>query len=227
MNNVTSILSQLRALGNPRALEGMSRYGIHSGNAYGVQIPVLRNMAKALGKDHALAQQLWRSGVHEARILAGMVADPAHVAESQANRWAREFDSWDVCDQVCLNLFAHTGFAYDKCREWSSREDEFVKRAAFALMACLAVGDKEASDRKFVPFLRLIEREAVDERNYVKKAVNWALRQIGKRSSALNKLAVRTARRIQTFDSPSARWIASDALRELRSDAVRNRLRNR
>jgi len=219
------ILKQLKSLSNPDAIAGMARFGINPTNTYGVSIPVLRKMAKQIGKNHLLAQQLWTSsGIHDARILAGMIDIPEKVTETQLERWVKDFDSWDVCDQCCSNLFDKTKFAHKKAIEWSKRREEFVKRAGFVLMATLAVHDKEADHQKFLRFLPVIKREATDERNFVKKAVDWALRQIGKRNSALNKIAVQTAKEIQKIDSESTRWIASDALRELTSEAVRKKL---
>lgn len=218
------ILEKLRNMGDPKAVEGMARFGINPEGTYGVSVPKLRSLARKIGRSHALAQELWDSGVHEARILASMIDDPEEVTEEQMEAWVRDFDSWDICDQCCMNLFEKTGFAYRKCVEWSSREEEFVKRAGFALMARLAVSDKKAGDERFMEFLPIIKRESVDERNYVKKAVNWALRQIGKRNRELNKAAIKTAEEIRAIDSKSARWIASDALRELTSDKVQRRL---
>ena len=219
------ILKQLESLSNPDAVAGMARFGINPKNTYGVSIPVLRKMAKQIGKNHLLAQQLWTSSsIHEARILAGMIDVPEKVTETQLERWVKDFDSWDVCDQCCSNLFDKTKFAHKKAIEWSKRREEFVKRAGFVLMATLAVHDKEADNQKFMRFLPIIKREATDERNFVKKAVNWALRQIGKRNSALNKIAIQTTKKIQKIDSKSARWIASNAIRELTSEAVRKKL---
>ncbi len=220
------ILNKLEALSDPKAVEGMARFGINPENTYGVSIPNLRNMAKETGKDHALAQQLWASGIHEARILASMVDDPKMVTEEQMESWVKEFDSWDVCDQCCMNLFEKTGFAYQKAKEWSSNDKEFTKRTAFVLMARLAVSDKKADDALFEPFFPLIKRQAGDNRNFVKKAVNWALRQIGKRNRNLNRKAIQTGEDIQRMDSKSARWIAADALRELTGPAVQQRLRS-
>jgi len=218
------ILEKLKSLSDPKAVEGMARFGINTQNTYGVSIPNLRKIAKEAGRDHALAQQLWASGIHEARILAGMIDDPKAVTEEQIEAWVEYFDSWDVCDQCCMNLFQKTSFAYQKTAEWSFREEEFVKRAAFVLMACLAVGDKKAKDEQFEKFLPVIKREASDDRNFVRKAVNWALRQIGKRNLYLNEQAIKIAQEIQEMDSKSARWVASDALRELTSEAVKGRL---
>jgi len=219
------ILTRLQSLADPKAVEGMARFGINPKNTYGVSVPNLRVIAKEAGRNHFLAEQLWSSGVHEARILAGMIEDPEMVTERQMDSWVKAFDSWDVCDQVCSNLFDKTAFACQKAFEWSKRNEEFVKRAGFVLMATLAVHDKKAKDEVFLKFLPLIERESTDDRNVVKKAVNWALRQIGKRSIKLNEAAIETAKKIQGLNSKSARWIASDALRELTSDAVQERLR--
>lgn len=219
------ILKKLKSLSDPEAVAGMARFGINPKNTYGVSIPDLRRIAQETGKNHALAQELWNSGIHEARILAGMIAEPALMAEAQMEKWVRDFDSWDVCDQVCSNLFDKTGFAYQKAVEWSKRKEEFVKRAGFVLMACLAVHDKKAEDKKFERFLPIIKNGASDDRNFVKKAVNWALRQIGKRNLNLNKLAIKTARDIQKMGSKSAKWVASDALRELADKKVQKRLK--
>jgi len=205
----------------------MARFGINPRRTYGVPIPVLRRMAQELGKSHSLALELWESGIHEARILASMIDVPDKVANNQMQKWVKDFDSWDVCDQCCSNLFDKTKTAYQKASEWSSRREEFAKRAGFALMAALAVHDEEAPNAKFLKLLKAIKREANDDRNFVRKAVNWALRQIGKRNLELNGAAIRTAKEIQKMESKSARWIASDALRELTSVSVHKRLRER
>jgi len=203
----------------------MARFAVPIDKALGIPTPALRKMAREIGKNHQLAQDLWKSGVHEARTLAAFIDEPHRVTPAQAERWLRDFDSWDVCDCCCGNLFDKMPFAYRKAVEWSRRKEEFAKRAGFSLMAALAVHDKEAGDTKFLKFLPIIKRESTDERNFVKKAVNWALRQIGKRNRELNQAALRTAQEIRKIDSRSARWIAADALRELRSEAVRTRLR--
>jgi 3-methyladenine DNA glycosylase AlkD len=221
------ILDRLRSLSNPKAVEGMAKFGINPKNTFGISIPALREMAKEIGVDHVLAQQLWTSGFHEARILASMVDDPKRVTEAQMESWVQDFDSWDVCDQCCSNLFDKTEFAFPKAIEWSGRDEEFVKRAGFVLMAALTVHAKRAKDEEFLKFLPLIKRESVDNRNFVKKAVNWALRQIGKRNLKLNKAAIEAAKDIQRLDSKSAKWITSDALRELNSPAVQKKLRVR
>ena len=222
--NCNQIIKKLKSLKNPENVAGMARFGINPNNTYGVSIPTLRKMAKESGKDHSLAQELWASRIHEARILAGFVDDPKLVTAEQMENWVKDFDSWDICDQVCSNLFDRTPFAHKKAIEWSNREEEFVKRAGFVLMAALSVHDKKAQDDEFLIFLPIIKREATDERNYVKKAANWALRQIGKRNSTLNKKAMETAKEIQKLGSKSARWIASDAIRELTSKSVQDKL---
>lgn len=212
-------------MANPSDLEGMARYGINTKRALGgISLPKLRAMAKKIGRDHAVAAELWHSGIHEARILAAMVDDPSQVTEDQMEEWAADFDSWDVVDGVCGSLFDKTPFAYEKALEWSGRNEEFVKRAGFSLMCALAVHDKAAPDEAFRPFFSLIEREAGDPRNFVRKAVNWALRQIGKRNRTLNREAIDVAQRIHDTGPRPARWVASDALRELRSGAVQGRL---
>jgi len=218
------VLLTLRSMSNPSNVEGMARYGINKEHALGISVSDLRRMAKELGRNHELALLLWESGILEARILAALVDDPGMVTVEQMDAWVTGIDSWDVCDQLCGNLFDKTPFAYEKAIEWSGREEEFVRRAGFVLMATLSVHDKTAPDSVFEKFLVLIESGSSDDRNYVKKAVNWALRQIGKRNSRLNSKAIRVAERIQRIESKAARWIATDALRELRSEAVRARL---
>jgi len=221
------ILARLKKLADPKNVAGMARYGINAENTYGVPVPALRAIAKEAGKDHKLATELWKSGVHEARIIAPLVEEPSRVTERQAERWVRDFDSWDICDQCCNNLFRKTEFAHEKAAEWCTREEEFVRRAGFAMMAALAVHDRAAPDSRFTPCLKAIRAGATDERKYVKKAVNWALRQIGKRTRTLNKRAIAAAVRIAALDSKAARWIAADALRELKSDDVQERLRRK
>jgi 3-methyladenine DNA glycosylase AlkD len=211
------ILKRLRDGAQPDARTALERFGITARQAYGWSMPALRELAREAGRDHTLAQQLWATGILDARILAALVDEPDRVTPRQMERWARDFDSWAVCDACCLHLFDRTPYAHVKVRAWSGRKEEFVKRAAFALMAALAVHEQEGGDDAFRAFLILCEREAGDARNFVKKAVNWALRQIGKRNPALRAAAVASAERIAAQDSPSARWIASDALRELKS----------
>jgi len=219
------VINRLKSLENPTNVEGMARYGINPHNTLGISIYTLRKIAKEIGYDHALAENLWNTGIHEARILASYIDHPEWVTEEQMERWVSDFDSWDVCDQVC-DLFDMTSFAYIKAIQWSERPEEFVKRAGFALMAGLAVHDKNAENEKLAQFLPIILRESTDDRNFVKKAVNWALRNIGKRNQKLNRMAIKTAQTILENDSRVARWIASDALRELTSERIGRKLKN-
>jgi 3-methyladenine DNA glycosylase AlkD len=221
----TEILKKLKSQADPAAVQGMARFGIRARKVYGWPTPALRKLARQIGKNHALAQQLWSSGVHDARVLATLVAEADRLSEHQMERWAKDFDSWAVCDAACFNVFRYTRFAHRKCAEWSGRKEEYVKRAGFALMAGLAISDKDADDNQFIAFLPLIKKESMDERNFVKKAVNWALRQIGKRNWRLNRVAIKTAREIRDLAAGGASWVASDALRELESGPVRKRLR--
>jgi len=225
MASVEEVLEILKSMARPDQLEGMAKYGIVVERRLGVSIPNLRRMAKELGQDHKLALELWKTGIAEARLVAAMTDDPEKLTEGQMEDWVKGINSWDVCDQVCMNLFEKVPLAWKKIIDWSEREEEFVKRAAFALMACLAWHDKKAKDEKFIELFPVIIRGATDERNFVKKAVNWALRNIGKRDLNLNKAAINTAREIQQIDSKAARWIASDTIRELESEAVRIRLK--
>jgi 3-methyladenine DNA glycosylase AlkD len=219
------IIRKLKSKRNPRNIAGMARFGINPKNTLGISIPVLRALANSIGTDHALALRLWASGIHEARILAAFIDDPAQVTNAQMDRWVSQFDSWDVCDQCCGSLFNRTPMAYRKAVELSRRKREFEKRAGFALMAFLAVHDKAAKETAFEKFLPHIVHGSRDERNFVKKAVNWALRQIGKRNRYLNRAAIKTANEIAELDSRSAHWIAADALRELTSTVTQRRLR--
>lgn len=216
--DLSRILETMKSHYNPRNIAGMARYGINVEKAYGVPAPALRRMARAHRKNHALAERLWASGIHDAKGLAGLIDDPAQVTEEQMERWARDFDSWDIVDGTCNNLFRLTPFAHQKAVEWTARDEEYVKRAGYVLMACLAVHDKAAPDSTFRCYLSLIKRGATDERNFVKKAVNWALRQIGKRNLKLREAAIKTGKKIQKSDSRAARWIAADALRELTNE---------
>lgn len=221
------IIGELESLSNPEDIAGMARFGIKSNKAYGVRMPELTRIAREVGKNHQLAEELWRHGYTETRILACMVDDPKEVTEEQMERWALEFNSWDVCDQCCMKLFRKTPYAYQKIEEWSALDEEFVKRAAFTLIATLAVHDKKADDEKFEELFSLIIRESGDERNFVKKAVNWALRQIGKRNLDLNRKAIAVAEKIDQLNSRSAKWIAKDAIRKLESDKVLEKLRKK
>ncbi len=219
------IIKELESLSSPEDVKGMVRFGITPEKTYAVRIPELRRIAKATGKDHQLALKLWEADYRETKILDCMIEDPKTLTEEQMDKWVSEFDYWEICDQCCMKLFRMTPFAYKKIFEWSQREEEFTKRAAFTLIAVLAVHDKVSDDSKFEQFFPIIIRESTDNRNYVKKAVNWALRHIGKRNLNLNRKAIEIAQQIQKMDLKSANWIARDALRELESDKIQNRLR--
>lgn len=218
---VNKIISDLKKLSRKETQSKPERFGINAENFLGVSMPDLRAYAKTLEKNHSLAIALWKSRIHEAQILASLVDEPDQVTEKQFDQWTNEFNSWDVCDQVCINLFQKTPFAKNKAIEHSSSEKEYVKRCAFALMAVMAVHYKKEKDEFFLPFLKLIEKECTDDRNFVKKAVNWALRQIGKRNEKLNQAAIETAERIMKTDNKTARWIAGDALKELKQPLKR------
>ncbi|MFA6908504.1 MAG: DNA alkylation repair protein [Patescibacteria group bacterium] len=220
MYTTQSILTTLKAHANKRNVAGMARFGINPHNTLGISVPFLRTLAKKIGKNHTLAGQLWSTSIHEARLLAIFIEEPIKVTASQMNRWVNTFDSWDICDQACLNIFDKTPFAYAKAHEWVKSEKEFVRRAGFAIMAVMAVHDKTAPDKAFLNFLPLIKKYATDERNFVKKATNWALRQIGKRNRNLQKRSITLSKTLEKSTSPSARWIAKDALRELTSKKI-------
>jgi len=225
MASVKDVLDRLQSKAQPEQLKGMAKYGMAVEQRLGVSVPDMRKLAKEIGRDHKLALDLWKTGIAEARIVASLVGDPDKLTEEQMEDWVKGINSWDVCDQVCMNLFEKNQLAWKKIVDWSEREEEFVKRTAFSLIACLAWHDKKASDEKFIELFPVIIREATDERNFVKKAVNWALRNIGKRNLNLNEAAINTAREIQRLDSKVARWIAADAIRELESAAIQSRLR--
>jgi 3-methyladenine DNA glycosylase AlkD len=224
MASVDEVLKNLQEKASAENVAGMARFGMSSQGRLGVSVPDLRKLAKETGKDHALALALWQTGIEEARIVAAMVDDPGQLSEQQMEQWVLDIHSWDVCDQVCMNLFEKSPLAWKKIRDWSVREEEFVKRTAFSLTACMAWHDKRAEDRRFLDVLPLIEQASSDERNFVKKAVNWALRNIGKRNAVLHRAALDCAHRIQRLDSKAARWIASDAIRELESESLQKRL---
>jgi 3-methyladenine DNA glycosylase AlkD len=224
MASVKDVLDKLQSKAQPEQLKGMAKYGMTVEQRLGVSVPDMRKLAKEIGKDHKLALDLWRTGITEARIVAAMVGDPAKLTEEQMEDWVKGINSWDVCDQVCMNLFEKNQLAWKKIVDWSEREEEFVKRTAFSLIACLAWHDKKASDEKFMELLPVIIRGATDERNFVKKAVNWALRNIGKRNLNLNRAAINAAKEIQRLDSKAARWVASDAIRELERESIQKRL---
>jgi 3-methyladenine DNA glycosylase AlkD len=224
MASVEEVLEKLKSKAEPDRLEGMARFGMTAEHRLGVSIPDIRKIAKEQGKKHRLASELWDTGIAEAQIIAGMIADPDKLTAAQMDDWVKDINSWDVCDQLCMNLFSKSPLAWRKVLEWSVREEEFVKRAAYALIACIAWYDKTTTDEKFIELLPVIVQGATDSRNFVKKAVNWALRHIGKRNLNLNKAAIDTANNILQIDSKAARWIATDAIRELQSEAVRTRL---
>jgi len=219
------ILREMKAHANAKNVEGMARFGINPKGTLGLSMPFLRKLAKRAGTDHDLAERLWRSGIHEARILAALIDDPLLVTPAQMESWIKDFDSWDVCDQVCGNLFDRTRYGRRKAAVWAKKNPEFERRAGFALMAALAWHDKDATDALFLGYLPVIERFAFDDRNFVRKAVNWALRNIGKRNRALNRAAAACARRIAKQDSRAARWIAKDALRELTDPKTTKRIK--
>jgi 3-methyladenine DNA glycosylase AlkD len=227
------IIKKLKSKKNPKNIAGMARFGMNTENRLGISMPYLRKLAKEICrvkgktvKNHSLALELWKSGIAEARLLAYMVDDPCDVTEKQMDSWVKDFNSWDICDGACMMLFDKTPFAIKKIREWSHRKEEYVKRASYALIACVAWHDKEAEDRVFIKLLPLIKQGATDERNFVRKAVNWALRHIGKRNLRLNKIAIAYAKELRKIDSKSARWIAADAIRELESEPIQKRLRS-
>jgi len=225
MASAKDVLDKLQSKARPEQLKGMARYGMTVEQRLGVSVPDMRKLAKEIGRDHKLALDLWRTEIAEARIVAAMVGDPAKLTEEQMEDWVKGINSWDVCDQVCMNLFEKNHLAWKKIFDWSEREEEFVKRTAFSLIACLAWHDKKATDEKFIALLPLIIRGAADERNFVKKAVNWALRNIGKRNLNLNEAAINTAKEIQRLDTKVARWVASDAIKELESEGIQKRLK--
>ncbi|MCK5026085.1 MAG: DNA alkylation repair protein [Nanoarchaeota archaeon] len=224
MNPIDDIIKELKKLSVPNRKADFLRFGINIDNALFIQMPVLRDIAKSVGKNHKLVEDLWNTGIHEARIIACLIDEPDKVTEKQMEKWVKDFNSWDICDQCCNNLFRKTRFAHQKAVEWSSREEEFVKRAGFVMMAVLAVHDKKSEDNVFLKFLEIAKKESTDERNFVKKAVNWAIRQIGKRNELLNQKATAICHQIEKKDSKSSKWIAKDALRELNSEEVKKRL---
>ncbi len=221
------VLRAIDALASGDVRASLERFGIPTHNARGVSTPQLKALARRIGRDHALAGRLWKSGVFEARVVAAFIDEPDKVTQAQMERWARDLDSWGICDACCCYLFRRTPFAWTKAVAWAGRRPEFVKRAGFALMAYLAVHDKAATDAAFVQLLAIIERESDDNRPFVRKAVNWAIRQIGKRNVRLNSQAITAAERVRARGTPAARWIAADALRELRGTAVQARLARR
>jgi 3-methyladenine DNA glycosylase AlkD len=222
--NLSLVLKELRLLGDPDVVRGMKRFGLPTEKTFGITAPKLRSLAKRIGMNQDLSLKLWRTEILDARVLAAFIGNPKEVRRRQMERWVRDFDSWSVCDACCGILFVQTPYALYVAFKWAESEKEFVKRAGFVMMAEIALHLKALNDREFPPMLKAIQREAQDERNFVRKAVNWALRQIGKRNRHLNRLAIVTAEKIRAIDSRSARWIAADALRELNSKQVQRRL---
>ena len=221
------VLKWLETKGTRRYKDGLARYGIVAPKAFGVPVGTMLKFAKAHGKDHALALALWKSGWYEARLLAAMLDDPKRVTRAQMDAWARDFDNWGLCDTVCWHLFDYTPFAWEKLRRWSTAPREFVKRAAFAMMAGQAGHNQAATDAQFLALLPLVEKGALDDRNFVKKAVSWALRRIGHRSLALHSAAMASAKHLAASDGPSSRWVGKDALRDLSRPTVRAKLARR
>jgi 3-methyladenine DNA glycosylase AlkD len=225
MASVEEVLEKLRAKAKPENVGGMARYGMIAERRLGASVPDMRKIAKEVGKDHRLALELWTTGIPEAKIVASMIDEPEKLTEEQMEAWVTGINSWDICDQACMNLFEKTPLAWKKIRDWAERDEEFVKRTAFSLISCLAWHNREVEDEKFIELFPVIKQGATDERNFVKKAVNWALRNIGKRNPNLNKAAIKAAKEIQQIDCKTAHWVASDAIKELESEAVQRRLR--
>jgi 3-methyladenine DNA glycosylase AlkD len=224
---VDRILATLKRQGSKHNRDGMARYAIVAPKVFGVSMAVIQRLAKDVGQDHALALALWKTGWYEARLMAAYVDEPARVTPAQMDRWARDFDNWAVCDTLCFQLFDRTPHAWKKIDEWSRRREEFVKRAAFALLASVALHHKQAPDAPFVRSLGLIQRAATDERNFVKKAVSWALRSLGHRNARLHAAAIETANRLVASTDQTARWIGRDALRDLQRPMVLARVAKR
>ncbi|MFA5859796.1 MAG: DNA alkylation repair protein [Elusimicrobiota bacterium] len=221
------VMKLLKSNAQPDQIAAMARFGLTGENRLGVSMPNLRKLGKSVGKNHGLALKLWDTGIPDAMILAALIENPAEVTESQADRWVNCFAAWDVCDQVCSTVFDKVSFAEKKVYEWSRREEEFVKRAAYSLIAYIACHDKKSTDEKFIQYFGIIKSGSEDNRNYVKKAVSWALRQIGKRNLRLNKLAIDCAKEIQKTECKGPRWVASDVLRELTNEKILARMKNK
>jgi 3-methyladenine DNA glycosylase AlkD len=221
---LSEAIGALKKMGDPAVVDGMKRFGVSSQHALGISAPQLRSLAKSIGQDQELSLKLWKTGIHEARAIAALIGDPDKVTWRQMGKWAQDFDSWATCDAACGILFVRTPYALKAAFQWCRSKQEFVKRAGFVMMAEAAIHLKSLDDREFLPMFKEIRRGAVDERDFVRKAVNWALRQIGKRNGRLNQLAIAEGEQIRAIDSRAARWIASDALRELKSPQVQRRL---
>lgn len=221
---VVEVLAHLRSIASEQHRVGMARFGIPNGNAVGIPVGTLRDLGKTLGRNHALAHALWADGLYEARILACFVADPAQVTPAMMDQWCKDFDSWAICDTACFHLFDRVPHAWKKVKAWAKRKPEFEKRAAFALLASLALHDKKATDEPFLDCLPLVEEAADDGRNFVKKAVSWALRGIGGRSPILHSASLELATRLAASDDSTRRWIGKDALRDLQRPLVASRV---
>lgn len=226
-NDVEAVVASLKRLGTKRSRDGMARYAIRSDNVFGVTVGAIRQIGKRLGHNHDLALALWETGWYEARMLAAFVDDPDRVTPAQMDRWCKDFDNWAICDTICFHLFDKTPHAFRKVAQWANRRNEFEKRGAFALLASLGVHDKKSGDEEFARCLPLIERAATDDRNFVKKGVSWALRVIGRRSLDLNEASVKLSQKLAASEHAAARWIGRDALKELTSKAVSERLKQR
>jgi 3-methyladenine DNA glycosylase AlkD len=223
--DIESLLNSLHRLADLDNLEGMSRFGINTSNALGIPMPNLRSLAKGVKKDTQLAMELWDTGIHEARILAALIANPTDFPSEVMDEWVAGFDSWDVCDQCCSNLFRYTPFAIEKIRKWCASDEEFTRRAGFSLIAVSGLKTIKFEDKQYEEFLSLVEIHSTDSRNMVKKAVNWALRQIGKRNMQLHPLALNLAIKLKSSTDPTARWIGSDAYRELTNEKIVGRIK--
>jgi len=221
------VVGRLRKLGSKSVRDGMLRYGIPNENAFGVSVGKIQKLSKELGRNHELALALWETGFYEARMLAAFVDDPKLVTPAQMDRWCKDFDNWGIVDTVCFKLFDVTPHAWKKVEQWSKRRDEFQRRAAYALLACLGVHDKHASNEKFIACFPLIEAAATDDRNFVKKGVSWALRVIGRRNLELNNAATELAQRLSDSPDPTSRWLGKEALREFKRPVVRRQLENK
>src|ERR1044071_9389136 len=221
------VVARLRKLGSQSVRDGMLRYGIPNEDAFGVSVRKIQKLSKELGRNHELALALWETGFYEARMLAAFVDDPKLVTCAQMDRWCKDFDNWGIVDTVCFKLFDVTPHAWKKVEQWSKRRDEFQRRAAYALLACLGVHDKQATNEKFIACFPLIEAAATDERNFVKKGVSWALRVIGRRNLELNNAATELAQRLADSLDPTSRWLGKEALREFKRPVVRRQLENK
>ncbi|HUU79512.1 MAG TPA: DNA alkylation repair protein [candidate division Zixibacteria bacterium] len=218
------IIAKFEKHANPENLVGMAKFGITPDHAYGVSLPVIRDLAKEIGKNHLLAQELWNTNIREPRILACMIADPNKVTEELLEKWVRDFDYWEICDQCIMNLFVKTKFAYTKSLEWVRRDDEYIRRSGFVLMAILSYRDKKTDDSKFLSFLPICKKYSTDQRNIVKKAISWSLRRIGARNLFLNKEVLKLTDELMMIESSSAKWIAKDVAKDISRQLVQKKL---